>query len=193
MLFSSSAEKRHTCCDTQRLRKLHLRWWHAGVKPMTTILRAAGIPSEILDEIPWIVKHCRECRAWAPSGPVTIPSLSLPLKFNQQVEVDLMFYRTFIVFHMVDRCTRWHAGKIIADQQTETLLDSLSTIWIAIYGPMTQLYTDGEGGLNSNEAKDFLKRQGIELKVRAPEQHARYVERHGALPVSYTHLRAHET
>ena len=53
---------------------------------------------------------------------------------------------------------------------------------------MTQLYTDGEGGLNSNEAKDFLKRQGIELKVRAPEQHARYVERHGALLRVSMHL-----
>ena len=53
---------------------------------------------------------------------------------------------------------------------------------------MTQLYTDGEGGLNSNEAKDFLKRQGIELKVRAPEQHARYVERHGALLRVAMHL-----
>ena len=36
----------------RELRKLHLRWWHAGLVAMTTILKAAGLGAAILDKIP---------------------------------------------------------------------------------------------------------------------------------------------
>ena len=39
----------------KELRKMHLRWWHAPVTSMTNILKQAGIPTEILNEIPNII------------------------------------------------------------------------------------------------------------------------------------------
>ena len=166
---------------TRELRKLHLRWWHAGITSMTTILRAAGIHSNVLSRISEVIKNCRECRVWAASGNTTIPTLSLPDQFNQHVEVDLMFYRTFIVFHMIDRCTRWHAGLIIDNKEEATLLDALHVCWISIFGAMQKLYSDGESGMTSGNSKQHFIRQGIELKIRAPEQHARHIERYGAI------------
>ena len=81
------------------LRKLHLRWWHASVTAMTTTLKAAGLPEEILKMIPEVVHSCRECRAWLTPKPRTIPSMRVSLRFNQHVEMDLMFYRRNIGFH----------------------------------------------------------------------------------------------
>ena len=64
----------------RELRKLHLRWWHAGPTAMANALRPTGIPESILQKIPDTVKSCRECRIWARPGPDTIPSMTVAEK-----------------------------------------------------------------------------------------------------------------
>eukprot|EP00959_Pyramimonas_sp_CCMP1952_P032296 677756-Pyramimonas_sp.AAC.1 len=47
---------------------------------------------------------------------------------------------------------------------------------------MEQLIVDGEGGMATSKYFDEeLKRRGISLHVRAPRQHARFIERRGAI------------
>jgi hypothetical protein len=52
---------------------------------------------------------------------------------------------------------------------------------LTAHGPMQQLICDGELGLMSPSAQSRLRRLGIEPKLRAPGQHARFIERRGAL------------
>ena len=87
----------------RELRKLHLRWWHAPKVPMKNILQSCGLPSEVIDMIPGIVDTCRECRAWEPAGAATQSAVRISYKFNEHVEFDLMFYKQFIVFHLICR------------------------------------------------------------------------------------------
>lgn len=94
----------------RELRELHLRWWHSPKVPMRNIVQACGLPNKVLDIVPGIVDTCRECRAWEAAGPATQSVVRISYKFNEHVEVDLMFYKQFIVFHMIWRCTRWHAA-----------------------------------------------------------------------------------
>ena len=77
--------------------------------------------------------------------------------------------------------TRWHAAIGIESKEEEVLFDALDRTWITIHGPMKVLYTDGESGFNSDSAKAWFKRKGIELVTRAPNQHARFIERRGAI------------
>ena len=148
---------------------------------MTNALKAAGIGKEILDMIPDIIHTCRECRAWASAGSDTIPSITLAIKFNEYVEVDLMFYKQLIIFHLICRATRWHASSEVENREEDTLLDALDRIWSSIHGPMKFLISDGEGGLTNERVKAMLMSKGIEVKTRAPEQHARFIERGGAI------------
>ena len=90
----------------QDIRKLHLRWWHATRKQMETTLKAAGAGQDILGMIPGIVDTCRECRAWQARGPDITPSAELVAKQNEQVEADIMFYKTHMIWHMLDRADR---------------------------------------------------------------------------------------
>ena len=147
---------------------------------MTTTLRACGIAGKVVEKIPGIVSTCRECRVWAKGGNATIPSVTLSERFNQHVECDLLFYKQFIIFHLIDRCTRWHAAKIIENKFEEILLDALFTTWIWILGAPEYFYVDGESGLNTQSAKTWIENQGSKFKCRAPEQHARFIERRGA-------------
>ena len=56
------------------------------------------------------------------------------------------------------------------------------TAWISTHGPMSELIVDGETGVVQSQVMDReLKARGIKLTVRAVKQHARYIERRGAL------------
>ncbi|CAE7335666.1 RNR1 [Symbiodinium sp. CCMP2592] len=170
------------------LRKLHLRLWHAGRQSMTQILRAAGVTQKVLDMVPAIIQTCAECRKWQRPMHATQHALSASVAFNQHVEFDLLFYRQHIVCHAICRATRWHAATVVTSKEGEILQEALFTMWIAIHGPMTNLISDGEGGLWRSDIAERLKRQGINMKLRAPQQHARYIERRGAVLRATLHV-----
>ena len=170
------------------LRKLHLRFWHCSRQALEQILKAAGVPQRIVAYVPDIINTCQECRKWQRPGNATQHALTASLKFNQHVEFDLLFYRSFVVCHLVCRATRWHAGCAIPSKDGEVLYESINTCWIGLHGPMQQLIADGETGLWSGAIAHRIKRQGIEMKLRAPQQHARYIERRGAILRATLHV-----
>ena len=123
------------------LRRLHLRWWHAGKGAMDRILRAAGIRSEVLAMIPDIVETCRVCRDWVRPEPRSQPTTTLPDAFNQRVEIDLLFHARHAILHMVDCCTRWHAAREVPDHPTtEDCLKALEELWVHTFGPPADWY-----------------------------------------------------
>jgi hypothetical protein len=108
--------------------------------------------------------------------------LRVSVKFNGQVEMDLLFYKTYIVCHFIDRTTRWHASQEIPNKEDETLLGALMTTWVGIFGAPEELIVDCETGVvRSNLFKSEIEARGIKLVPRAPNQHARYIERRGAI------------
>ena len=87
-----------------------------------------------------------------------------------------------MIFHCVDRASRWHAAQVVTGKHDNVLWEALMAIWIGIHGPMQTLVVDGERGIaKRNYFHTELKARGIKLKERAPRQHARYIERRGAL------------
>ncbi len=171
------------------LRKLHVRWWHASEHTMQRFLNRVGVPQEVLDLIPEVVQTCRVCREWAKPGPSTACSVELADTFNSQVECDLLFVYKYVVFHMLDRCVRWHAAKVVPDKDDETLIKAIDEIWVTTHGAPKELIVDGESGITQSEkALQYLRRRGIKLHVRAKDQHARYIERRGALLRDTIHL-----
>ena len=92
-----------------------------------------------------------------------------------------MFYRDFIIFHTMDRFTRFHVGDEAKDKTEDTLIELYESVWAKILGPFQILYVDGESGLTNPNAKARLKQLGTEVRVRAPEQHAQYIERRGRM------------
>ena len=174
--FSDEAGRRRI------LRKLHVRWWHASTAQMTNILRQAGVSSDILRLIPSIVDTCSACRTWQRPSPAAQATTNVAGAFNDIVEGDLVFYKDFIIFHLVDRCTRWQASKHIPNKSTDTLIEAMEDCWVSTFGPMKQLIFDHETGLmKSDKAATWFGRKGIKFEPRAVGQHARYAERRGEI------------
>ena len=83
---------------------------------------------------------------------------------------------------MMDRCTRWHAATVIPNRTAETLMKAIDTQWVGVHGPPKELILDGESGISLSEiTESYLHRKGIKLHTRGKDQHARYIERRGAL------------
>ena len=82
---------------------------------------------------------------------------------------------------MIDRCTRWHHACLVESKKAEDLVLGIDT-WVAIHGPMKELIVDGERGIVIAQlTKDYCDRKGITIHQRAPQQHARVIERRGAV------------
>ena len=161
----------------QILRKLHVRWWHAAASQMDTILRQAGVPTEILSKIPSIVDTCKACRKWNRPAPDAQTSASVSDEFNVNVEADIVFYHNIPILSMIDRCTRWHSAEILSSREYENIL-TLIDKWVGLHGPMKYLHFDHETAIwRSFNVGAYFQRNGITLKPRAPNQHARYIEK----------------
>ena len=61
-------------------------------------------------------------------------------------------------------------------------MKAIDTQWVGIHGPPKELILDGESGIAiSQDTNAYLQRKGIKPHIRGKEQHARYIERRGAL------------
>ena len=93
-----------------------------------------------------------------------------------------MFVHHYIILHMIDSCTRWHAACLVQSKEDQVLLDALNSIWVGIHGPLRELITDGEAGLAAaGRAKQFCDQHGIKFVPRAKEQQVAHIDRRGAL------------
>ena len=92
---------------------------------MRRLLSAASVPESTLQLLHPIVDTCRVCRQWARPGPRNINSLSLHTRFNDAVQVDLMFYRDWTVFMMADSAIRWKVAEFVPGRDAETLAEAL--------------------------------------------------------------------
>eukprot|EP00974_Lingulodinium_polyedra_P057257 5509081-Lingulodinium_polyedra.AAC.1 len=61
-------------------------------------------------------------------------------------------------------------------------MKAIHTLWITTHGPPKEFITDNESGIViSDKTREYLARQGTKLWPRAKDQHAKHVERRGAL------------
>ena len=160
------------------LRRLHIRWYHPGAARMKALLQAAGVTREVINLVQDVTDTCRICRAWSRPGPRSMTTTTLRTRFNEEVQIDLLFYRQYIILHMLDVCTRWTVASLMRARDSDEITKHMQTKWFGLFGPPTLIVCDQEGGLTTEGVGAWLERRGVALKLRAPGQHAQMVERH---------------
>ena len=163
------------------LRRLHIRWWHASLSAMRRLLAAAGVPDSTLNLLPAIIDTCRVCRMWQRPGPRNMTSVTLHTKFNDAVQIDLLFHGKHIILHMVDCAIRWAVAEEIASKSASDLLECIVLRWITPYGPPLTFIADGESGLRTDDVARGLSLHNSSLTIRAKGQHATIVEKRNDL------------
>ena len=94
-----------------------------------------------------------------------------------------MFHRKIMVSHLLDEAIRFTVASILPDKTPASIIEAISVHWVGRFGGMKYLVADGESGLASEEVAQYLDRcvPPIELKTKAPGEHAQMVERHHEL------------
>ena len=177
----------------RRLRRIHLRWYHASTEQMVRLLQMIGCPETAIELVPDIVGTCRVCRTWARKAPDTKLAVRLSIKFNQCVQVDLLFYECaatplgqpagpsvpagpiraptdHIVLHLVDECIRWSVAVCIRSKTPEDTIEGIVMHWLKIFGAPEMMIWDGERAMVSAEALNWASRNSIQLIARPKTQ-----------------------
>ena len=72
-------------------------------------------------------------------GHKILPSVSLPTRFLEEGECDLLFYTRNSAFHTIDRALRLSGGMEVQDKSNESLLHAYVTSWYQRNGPILDL------------------------------------------------------
>ena len=51
------------------------------------------------------------------------------------MEADILFYKRYMVWHMLDRADRIHAATEITSKNAEALCDATDICWYRVFGP----------------------------------------------------------
>ena len=111
-------------------------------------------------------------------GPKSMTSTRLATSFNDVVQWDILFHRRAMISHIMDECIRFAAGSILVSKNANGLIRAITTDWLRPFSAPRVLIADGESGLTTEEASQWLDRSQIHLKTKAPGEHAQMVERH---------------
>ena len=163
---------------TRALRKLHTRWFHCSSTRMINMLRAAGVDKQTLDAIPGVVDTCKACRLWKRPTNKPVTGSRISTRFNECVQIDILFLADGIVLHAIDEATRFTLAGLIPDKTPASIQEWLMTNWVRYFGPPKVVLSDQEGALCSDESAVWCERQNIELRLRPKHSHAAVVERH---------------
>ena len=146
-------------------------------------MRAAGAPAKACHVVPQVVQACQVCRDWERLGSSNKLTYSLAELFNEEVQFDLLFYRSLLqptlggekgipICHVIDCCARWSACTMAQSKSTIDLLNCISTSWVTLFGDMKTLTMDGESGMRAKEIDDWAIHSQVTLKYKAPDQKA---------------------
>ena len=112
----------------------------------------------------------------------------MAVEFNEEVQVDLLFWEERPMLHIVDRCTRFAAAQLVENRSTSYVLGPFTRIWLRIFGPPKRIVSDHEGAFDSDEGRMWATRWGFKLVFKPKKAHAQMVERHNDLLRDQVHL-----
>ena len=90
------------------------------------------------------------------------------MHFNETVFHDLFFAWDETFMLLIDECIRWKTGDQLAPKETKSIVKALINLWIRMFGPMTTLMGDQEGGLVSNLGTQLLDSLNIKRYLTGP-------------------------
>ena len=110
------------------------------------------------------------------------------IDFNRDVQVDLLFWKSLTVMHMLVTLARFSFAAILPDRTAPEIIGAIAHYWFRAFGAPAALASDREGALDSDEARAWAARWQFKIDLQPRGSHARTVERHSYLLRKQLHL-----
>ena len=151
---------------------LHVRFWHAPPHDMITFLKALGVENKgalkIAFEIPNLCKDCCKYKQTKHKPPIKI---TLAVRFNDRVQMDIYFCWDMSWLLMVDEAIRYKIVEYLIDHTPNTLLSAIMKGWVRYFGPMNIAVMDQEGALVSEISGRFADRLNVTREFAGTDDH----------------------
>ena len=179
--------------------KLHKQFGHPRAEQLKKLLKTAGKDDkELFAEIDQLAKSCETCARFKIPESKPIVCMPLSTSFNDTVSMDLKIYdqKKGIYFqHMIDTFTRFSMVKVIRSKDKETIIESVFTHWISIFGRPRRFLSDNGGEYNNENFIDMCEKLGVHVITTGAEAawSNGIVERHHTLLTRNVHKIVEET
>ncbi|CAK0840390.1 unnamed protein product, partial [Prorocentrum cordatum] len=156
----------------QLLLGFHIRFWRAPVPDMVIFLKSAECWNKTLAAvITMVCLACSVCRDLARPLAKPRAGITVPLRFNHRVQLDLFFMWDKVWLLVIDELSRYKVADIVADRTPKELLTTLMRSWIRYFGPMQIMVLDQEGGLVSELSSRTCDKLNIKRRYAGTDDH----------------------
>ena len=151
--------------------KLHRQFAHPSAEKLKKLLIDAGRNDPgLLKCIDTITDSCETCVRYKKQRPRPVVSMSMAKTFNDTLAMDLKIWKTGTYFLvLVDLATRFCRAILIHDKKAETIIHSIITHWISLFGAPRQILSDNGGEFNNDEMRAIADAFAIKLVCTAAE------------------------
>lgn len=167
--------------------KLHRQFAHPPAESLKNLIRSAKkLTKDLSTAIDDVSSSCEICRRY--KQPPNRPVVSMPIAkdFNDTVAMDIKIFdqkRNIYFQHMIDHRTRFSNVALIRSKDKETVVQSVFTHWIQMFGPPKKFLTDNGGEYVNSSFMDLCDKFNVHVMTtgaEAPWSNG-LVERHHAL------------
>ena len=167
--------------------KLHKQFAHPPAESLKTLVRAAGkLTKELSSEISEVSQHCEVCRRYKQPSNRPVVCMPLAKDFNDTVAMDIKVFdqgKGIYFQHMIDHKTRFSSAKMVRSKEKETVVKSVFTNWISVFGPPKKFMSDNGGEYVNSSFMDMCEKFDVHIVTtgaEAPWSNG-LIERHHAL------------
>ena len=179
---------------TGLLKRLHVKFGHASVNKLTRVAENSSLKkdmkkTDLRQIVEKITEECEICDKSKERKNRPKKCSVRAVDFNDSIAIDLTEWwcqtknEKLLICHMMDEFSRLSSAKIIDNKQPETIIDTLTEKWIAVYGAPKRIIHDNGGEFNNSKMAAFLSLMGVRpltTSAYSPFQNG-VVERHNAV------------
>ena len=153
--------------------KLHRQFAHCTADRLIRLLKSAGSPwnsdTELFDHIQNLNKSCQTCLQYRQPKPRPVVGLPTATRFGEKIAMDLKFYDSKIILHMIDHATRFSMAASVPNKKPDTIVKAMFNKWIGIFGAPEKFLTDNGGEFVNKELVELAESFGMIIQTTAAE------------------------
>ena len=153
--------------------KLHKQFAHPPSSRLLRLINSAGEPWSSNEALKEAIKHvgdnCDTCKLFKRPPPKPVVGLPMATKFLECVSMDLKFYRSYILLHMIDYITRQSFSCVIPSKKPEVIIEKVFMHLISPFGTVGEFLTDNGGEFANSDFINMCEALNIKVRVTAGE------------------------
>ena len=145
--------------------KIHQQFAHVPAEKLINLIRSArkswNEDKELEKELHQAQKSCSTCQVYAKAAARPVVGLPNANEFLETVTMDLKFYDSKTLLHLIDHATRLSTCVRIPSKKPEHIVKAIFSNWISVYGTNEKFLTGNGDEFVNKEFTDMCESLNI--------------------------------